>query len=125
MKLLLLIGVIFFFGSISLLKTSIENLRTENEGVIVEVRINALPSSCIGTRIKHFATFFYNGKRYIKRIPAGYCDHHHVGEFVRMRYLNDESELLFPNESRKIEVFANVVICMACLGVIICAIVKR
>jgi hypothetical protein len=42
-----------------------------------------------------------------------------------MRYLNDESELLFPNESRKIEVFANVVICMACLGVIICAIVKR
>lgn len=99
MRLIFWGGIVFFIGSVLLLINNYKDIQIERNGVIVKMRIEKLPVSCLGTRVKHFATFSYNGENYIKRIPAGYCDQHTVGELIDMRYLESSSSILFPNES--------------------------
>jgi hypothetical protein len=99
MKLVFWAGIIFFLGAIALIVYNYENIKVETKGAIVKMRIEKLPSSCLGTRIKHFTTLSYNGEDYIKRIGGKFCDEHHVGEFIDVKFLEGSSTVLFPNES--------------------------
>ncbi len=99
MKLIFFGGILTFFGAIALIISNYSDIKVEKEGMVVKMRIERLPSSCLGTRIKHFTTLSYNGKMFVKRIGDRFCDEHYVGELIDIRFLEDSSTVLFPNES--------------------------
>jgi hypothetical protein len=41
----------------------------------------------------------YDGKILSKQIGANSCDEHKVGDFISMKYLDGEDQILFPDES--------------------------
>lgn len=110
MKFILWGGIILFFGSLFLLISSYDNIRIEQSGTIVKMRIEKLPNSCFGTRVNHYSTLSYGTQQYIKQIPAGYCDKHHVGELIDMKFLEGSSVILFPNESAKSQFYSTIIL---------------
>lgn len=99
MKLIFWSGVVLVIGSIALVVNNYRNLKVDRSGVIVKMRIENLPSSCLETKAKHFATLSYAGENYIKRIGGKFCDEHNLGELIDMKYLEGSSVVLFPKES--------------------------
>lgn len=99
MRLIFWSGVVLLIGSIVLIANNYSDLKVEQSGVIVKMRIEKLPNSCLGTKVKHFATLSYAGEDYIKRIGGKFCDEHNVGELIDMKYLEGSSIVLFPKES--------------------------
>ena len=63
------------------------------------MKIDKLPFSCIGTKVKHYVTLSYAEKKFIKQIPALFCEEHKIGEFIKMKYLENYNDTLFLNES--------------------------
>ena len=118
-------GIFILLGSFFLLETTLNNLKIEKNGTYVKMRIEKLPVSCLGTKNKHFATFYYEGNNYIKGIPAGYCEEHHVGELVDMKYLGRETKILFPEESQKKELVSNILLSCFGLAAIIYSFAKK
>lgn len=117
MKLIFWGGILLFIGGIILAISSLDDIKVEMNGKLVKMRIEKLPRSCIGTRINHYARFSYDDMVYIKQIPPEYCDKHHVGEFVEMKFLNKHSVILFPNESAKRELFAAILLGLVGFGI--------
>jgi hypothetical protein len=113
MKFLTFASAIFFVGSIILIVSNFGQLKIENEGEIVLMKIERLPASCLGTKVSHFVTLSYKGVSFQKKIGGSFCDEHHVGELIKMRYLEGADLTLFPNES----VVSNL-IAFALIGVI-------
>lgn len=99
MKLLFGSGLLLFIACFLFMVTNFEDLKVARNGAIVYMRIEQLPTSCLGTRIKHFMTVSYNSKRYIKKIGGKYCEEHRIGEVVGMKFLEGSELVLFPNES--------------------------
>lgn len=66
MKFLFIAGIIFFFGSIILVKSNYEKFDIERYGQIVKMRIENLPKSCIGVKVGYFVTYSYKNKMYDK-----------------------------------------------------------
>ncbi len=92
-------GIILFIGAIGLILFNFDDIKVEQNGIFVKMRIEKLPNSCLGTRVKHFTTLTYEGQRFIKRIGGKFCDDHHIGELIDMKYLEGSSTVLFPDES--------------------------
>jgi hypothetical protein len=92
-------GMLLFIGSILLLSSTYENLDVEKKGKIVKMRIEKLPSSCLGTRFDQIATLSFHRKYYTKKIGVRFCDLHYAGEEIDVKYLEGSSTILFPNES--------------------------
>jgi hypothetical protein len=40
----------------------------------------------------------YQGEDFNKRIPVGFCDKHKIGEPIKMKYLEGQNSVLFPDE---------------------------
>jgi hypothetical protein len=99
MKLLFAAGIVFFIGSIILMINNFEKYNVERHGVLVKMRIEKLPRSCVGARVQYFITYSYNGKTYDKKTRGDFCEKHHVGEFMDMKMLKGSKYALFPNES--------------------------
>lgn len=99
MKLIFWGGVLLFFGSIALLASNYDSIKVERSGQIVKMRIEKLPNSCLGTKVKHFVTLSYNNEIYTKQIGGIFCDEHSVGELVDMKVLERSDIVLFPQES--------------------------
>ena len=99
MKSLLGAGLVFFIGSIILIFTNYEELKVYRNGVIVKMRIEKLPSSCIGAKLRYFVSFSYNGEIYDKPTRGDFCDRHHVGEMIDIKWLNGSKYILWPKES--------------------------
>lgn len=99
MKLIFWGGIALFIGSLLLIVSSYDDLNVERKGMIVKMRIEQLPESCLGTKVKHFVSLSYKGKIYIKRIGGKFCDDHNVGQLVEVRFLEGASIVLFPNET--------------------------
>ena len=110
MKLIFWGGIVFVLWSFVMISTSFSDYQIEKNGSLVKMEIDELPVSCLGTRMKWHATFSYKGNKYIKRIPSGYCDNHHVGELVDMRYMEGAATILFPNESENREMISSVIL---------------
>lgn len=98
-RLLFLAGFLFFIGSIFLIRSNYNKLKVQYSGQIVKMRIEKLPTSCIGARVRYFVTFSYNGELYKKAIRGNYCEIHDVGELVDMKKLENSETILFPDES--------------------------
>jgi len=99
MKFILVSGVVFFLGSIVLIYSNYEKLQVQKRGRIVKMKIEKLPSFCMGTKSRYFVKYSYNGKIYDKRIKGSYCQDHHLGEIVDMKVMDGSAIILFPHES--------------------------
>lgn len=113
MKLIFWGGIILFIGGVFLAINSIADIKVEQQGSMVKMRIEKLPQSCLGTRSNHYTTLSYDGRLYIKKIPGKFCDEHYVGEFIDMKFLNETSTILFPNESAKSQLLSAVILGLA------------
>lgn len=99
MKFLFVAGIIFFIGSIILIVSNYEKFNIEKSGQIVKMKIESLPKSCIGARVRYFVTFSYNGERFDKATRGDFCERHHIGELMDMKMLKGSKYILFPHES--------------------------
>ena len=99
MKLLFVIGIIFFIGSIILIYANYNTLNVERNGKIVKMKIEKLPSSCIGAKVRYFVTYSYNNEMFDKATRGDFCEKHSVGELIDMKYLQGSKKILKPNES--------------------------
>ena len=99
MKSLFVIGIGFFIGSIILIISNYEELNIERNGYVVKMKIEKLPKSCIGAKIRYFITYSYNNKMYDKPTRGDFCEKHYVGELMDMKMLEGSNYILYPNES--------------------------
>jgi hypothetical protein len=99
MKGIFIAGVVFAIGSVLLIVTNYEKLDVQRYGDIVKMKIEELPTFCLGTKSRYFAVFSYDGKIYDKKIGGSFCRRHHVGELIDMKVLKGSSTILFPHES--------------------------
>lgn len=99
MKFIFIAGIIFFVGSIILIINNYEKYNIELNGQIVKMKIESLPKSCIGAKVRYFVTYSYNGKIYDKPTRGDFCERHHVGELMDMKMLDGSKYILFPDES--------------------------
>ena|SRR5436190_2063988 len=99
MKALFIAGLIFFVGSIILIKYNYEKFDVDRNGSIVKMRIEKLPSSCIGAKVRYYVSFSYNGEIYDKATRGDFCDKHYVGEMIDIKWLYGSKYILWPNES--------------------------
>lgn len=99
MKLLTFAGIVFFIGSLILIASNFALFKIEKDGELVLMKIEKLPASCLGTKVNHFVTLSYERQTFEKKIGGMFCDEHHVGELIEMKYLEGGKETLFPNES--------------------------
>ncbi|MBC7508702.1 MAG: hypothetical protein H7320_08140 [Ferruginibacter sp.] len=99
MKFLFIAGLIFFIGSIILIINNYEKFNIERNGHVVKLRIESLPKSCIGAKVRYFVTYSYNGEMYDKQTRGDFCERHHVGELIDMKVLEGSKYILSPNES--------------------------
>jgi hypothetical protein len=93
-----LLGVAIIAASLFFLKNKLPSYRVEKEGSIVNMRIITLPASCEFTKSKYFMDVEYAGQMFNKRIPAGYCKTHKPGDTIKMKYLEGQESILFPDE---------------------------
>lgn len=103
MKFLVTAGLIMFAGSIILLVENYDIVEIDKKGSIVKMRIEKLPGSCIGSKVRYFVTYSYNGELYEKATRGSYCQDHYVGELVDMKYLEGNKRILHPRESSTME----------------------
>lgn len=99
MKFLIIAGGIIFLGSIGLILSNLNALKVEKQGQIVLMKIESLPASCIGARVRYFVTYSYQGMLFEKATRGDFCEKHHVGEMIPMKYLPESNSILRPDES--------------------------
>jgi hypothetical protein len=101
MKLFFWSIILLLIFSIYLTVGSFDDVRVQEKGTIVKMRIEELPLSCLETRTSQYATFSYANEFFVKQIDAQFCNEHHVGELVDMKYLAGNPLILLPGESAK------------------------
>lgn len=99
MKFFIFSGIVFFVGSILLIPSTYEEFKVDRNGVVVKMRIEALPKICIGARVRYNVKYSYKGNYYNKSTRGDFCQRHYVGEMIDMKYLNGSEIILRPNES--------------------------
>lgn len=99
MKFLIIAGSIIFLGSIGLILSNLNALKVEKQGQIVLMKIESLPASCIGAKVRYFVTYSYQGILFEKATRGDFCEKHHVGEMIPMKYLSGSDLILRPEES--------------------------
>ncbi|WP_126974285.1 hypothetical protein [Gynurincola endophyticus] len=92
-------GLLFFVGSLLIILGQREKLNVFRNGTIVSMRIEKLPLSCLGSRVRYFVDYSYEGKTYAKATRGRFCESHKVGDLIEMKYLSGSDIILHPNES--------------------------
>ena len=82
-----------------MITNSYDKFLVGNNGHVVKMRIEKLPSSCIGVRVPYFVTLSYNGEIYAKQTWGDFCEKHHVGELIEVKMLKGSKHVIYPNES--------------------------
>jgi|GEM_PF-1640038 len=113
MKFLFVAGILFFLGSILIITSNYNQLNVERNGKIVKMRIERLPKSCIGAKVRYFVKYNYEGKFYEKATRGDFCEKHYIGELIDMKLLKGSSTILRPNESVLLDLIAG-----AALGIL-------
>lgn len=125
MKLYLWGGFLMIILAILLSLVNYKQHKVQRDGVIVNMQIVKIPASCIGTKVKHYAMFLYNGVTYIKDVGPSFCDKHYIGENIDMRYLEGESVILYPGESVSGTFYMLLAVALGGLALIIYYIIKK
>lgn len=99
MKFLIVAGIVIFIGSIILIFTNYDTLNVERNGEVVKMRIEQLPKTCIGSKVRYFVTYSYEGEMYDKATRGDFCEKHYVGELIDMKFLEGSNTILRPDES--------------------------
>ncbi len=92
-------GLLFFIGAIILVLVNYETLNVERNGVIVKMKIEDLPKSCVGAKVRYFVKYSYEGEIYEKATRGNFCEKHHIGELIDMKFLEGSKTILRPDES--------------------------
>jgi hypothetical protein len=98
-KFIFIAGAIFLIGSILLIVNNYDKINIDRNGSIVKMRIDDLPTICLGTKRRYIVAFSYNGKRYTKSMKGSFCQRHYVGELIDMKVYKESPKILFPHES--------------------------
>jgi len=99
MRILIFIGLLIFLWSLVMMSSNNEQLDVDRNGKVVKMRIEHLPPSCIGSRVRYFVTYSYQGKLFEKATRGNFCEIHFVGEMIDMKYLAGSTIILRDNES--------------------------
>ncbi|GGH62666.1 hypothetical protein HNQ91_001312 [Filimonas zeae] len=119
------VGVILIVISILLLKTNLEERKIAREGEIVKMTIVDLPESCASIKGNYFVTFQYQQFLFKKRIPAGFCKKHKVGEVMDVRYSDQHYTVLWPGEDVNKGLWFPVLAGVTGLGIITYALFRK
>jgi hypothetical protein len=92
------LGIVVLLGSLFFLRAKWGVYNVERDGQLVEMKIIKLPDYCGITKRKYYMDVTYQGETFNKRIPVGFCDKHKTGESIKMRYLEGQDSILFPEE---------------------------
>lgn len=92
-------GLLFFIGAIILVLVNYETLNVERNGVIVKMKIEDLPKSCVGAKVRYFVKYSYECEIYEKATRGNFCEKHHIGELIDMKFLEGSKTILRPDES--------------------------
>lgn len=106
MRFLIIAGIVMLAGSIVLIVSNYSILNIEKHGKIVTMKIEKLPKSCIGSKVRYLVTYSYKGKFYDKATRGDYCERHYVGEMVDMKFLDGSKTILSPDESVKLNLIS-------------------
>lgn len=120
MKFITLGGWGLVLGSILLLKSNLNNWEVEQRGTLVSMKIIKLPGSCLGTRVNHFVSLQYGSQTFIKKIGGQFCEEHHAGEEIDMKYLEGNDEVLFPHESALTNLLSFVLLALIGVWILVC-----
>jgi hypothetical protein len=101
MRALIISGMILFLGSIVWIFANYDEVNVDRNGTIVKMKIEKLPQSCVGARVR-----YYEGEIYAKATRGDFCERHHVGELVDMKLLKGSKKILRPNESTMLNLAA-------------------
>jgi hypothetical protein len=99
MKFLFVSGIVVFLGSIILIISNYDKTIVDKKGQVVQMKIEKLPRSCIGAKVRYFVTYSYEGMLYEKATRGDFCEKHYIGELIDMKVLKGFKTILRPNES--------------------------
>ncbi|MGY3214562.1 hypothetical protein [Mucilaginibacter sp. HD30] len=102
-KTYLFLGCLLLIGSAFFIKDELVNLKILKSGRLVDMRIIDIPNSCVGTKAKWFMKIQYGSKVFSKQIPSGFCEKYNKGDLIKLRYLEEETRVLLPNENLTLE----------------------
>lgn len=94
-----------------------ETLSVERNGEVVKMKIESLPQSCIGAKVRYFVTYSYEGEMYDKATRGDFCEKHHIGELIAMKYLKGSKIILRPDESAILNLLSFVILGLFSLGI--------
>lgn len=106
-----------FLGSIALIFSNYEEVVVDRNGKVVKMRIEELPKSCIGAKVRYNVTYSYNGELYEKSTRGDFCEKHYVGELIDMKFLEGYKTILRPDESSMMQIASSLI--LGLLGLII------
>lgn len=106
MKLLIIMGLILFLGSIVLISSNYEELIVDRKGSIVQMRIEHLPQSCIGSKVRYIVRYRFENESFDKATRGNFCREHYIGEIIEMKYLKGYKTILRPDESSELQLIS-------------------
>ncbi|HEY9197455.1 MAG TPA: hypothetical protein VIM77_14365 [Mucilaginibacter sp.] len=112
--------VIVIFSTLGIINCNVQ-LQIQNQGHVVAMKIIEIPGVCSGTKAKYFMKVVYGGVIYSKQIGANFCESHHTGDTIKMKYLEGKNEILFPDDDVVGNLIAAVAICLFGLFIIVYA----
>ena len=86
-------------GSVALIISNYDQITVDRKGEIVNMRIESLPKSCIGAKVRYYVTYSYNGELFDKATRGDFCEKHHVGEIIEMNFLKGNKTILGADEA--------------------------
>lgn len=106
MKFLVIMGLIMFLGSIFLIAANYDKVIVDRNGSLVNMRIEYLPQSCIGSKFRYIVRFRYENESFEKQIRGNFCQEHSIGELIQMKYLKGYKTILRPGESSDLQLIS-------------------
>ena len=88
------------------------------------MEIIEIPKSCPSAKVRYSVKFAYNGMIYEKMIRGGYCEEHHLGEFVDIKMVEGFENILLPKEPGYFDFFASIALGLFGLIIAISSLIK-
>jgi hypothetical protein len=124
MRTIFISGLVFFFGSFFLIKNGYKDFYVFQKGSIVKMEIVGIPTSCPTAKVRYEVKFAYSGHIYRKQLRGGYCEEHHLGEFVDIKMAEGFENVLLPKQPGYFNFFASILLGLFGLIVAISASIK-
>ena len=118
-KINIILGIIIFIAPWFLYKAKLRELKVEQQGKIVQMKIIEKPGSCLGTKVKWSMKVEYQGQIYFTQIGGQYCEEHNIGDIVPIKYLEGSDIIFLPNHSVWQDMYAGIALSLTGLIAII------